>query len=107
MSLKQVAVDTLEILERGGYVAPSGANITIAAALSEAVAGTRLYLPAELDALLESGTLALSSGPVRNSAGEHVATFNSIWRLEADGKWRIIFDKGSRHCPEPAVAGED
>ena len=61
----------------------------------------------ELVAVLESGTLALSSGPVRNSAGEHVATFNSIWRLEADGKWRIIFDKGSRHCPEPAVAGED
>ena len=45
--------------------------------------------------VLESGTLALSSGPVRNPAGEEVGRFNSIWRLEADGEWRVVFDKGS------------
>ena len=44
---------------------------------------------------LESGTLALSSGPVRNAAGEVVGRFNSIWRKEADGEWRVVFDKGS------------
>ena len=56
---------------------------------------------------LESGTLALSSGPVRNPAGECVATFNSIWRLEPSGEWKIIFDKGSRDCPEqPADPAE-
>jgi ketosteroid isomerase-like protein len=48
--------------------------------------------------VLDSGTLALSTGPVRNPAGERVATFNSIWRLDADGQWRIIFDKGSTDC---------
>lgn len=48
--------------------------------------------------VLDSGTLALSSGPVRDPAGYRFATFNSIWRLEADGQWRIIFDKGSRDC---------
>ena len=48
--------------------------------------------------VLESGTLALSSGPVRNPAGEHVGTFNSIWRREADGRWRVIFDKGCPPC---------
>ena len=48
--------------------------------------------------VLDSGTLALSSGPVRDPAGTTVATFNSIWRLEPDGKWQIIFDKGSRAC---------
>jgi hypothetical protein len=33
-----------------------------------------------------------------------VATFNSIWRLDADGQWRVIFDKGSRDCEDPARA---
>ncbi|MGD9022116.1 MAG: nuclear transport factor 2 family protein [Lysobacterales bacterium] len=48
--------------------------------------------------VLESGTLALSTGPVFNPAGEKVATFTSIWRLEAPGSWRIVFDKGCRAC---------
>lgn len=54
--------------------------------------------------VLESGALALSSGPVRNPEGKRVATFNSIWRLDADGQWRVIFDKGSRDCEDPAPA---
>jgi len=48
--------------------------------------------------VLDSGTLALSSGPVRNSEGNVVAGFNSIWRLDPDGRWRIVFDKGNRVC---------
>lgn len=44
--------------------------------------------------VLADGTLAHSSGPVRNPAGQRVARFNSIWRLEPGG-WRIVFDKGS------------
>lgn len=50
--------------------------------------------------VLESGTLALSTGPVRNSRGETVATFTSIWRLEEPGTWRIVFDKGCKICRE-------
>jgi len=46
--------------------------------------------------VLDSGTLAISFGPVKDPEGSTVGTFNSIWRLEADGQWRIIFDKG---CP--------
>ena len=45
--------------------------------------------------VLDSGNLALSSGPVRNGVGEQVGRFNSIWRKDADGVWRVIFDKGS------------
>jgi len=45
--------------------------------------------------VLESGTLALSTGPVHDSNGKLVGTFTSIWRLEEPGKWRIIFDKGN------------
>jgi len=48
--------------------------------------------------VLDSGTLALSTGPVRNAEGKTIATFNSIWRREASGQWRIVFDKGSEVC---------
>ena len=55
--------------------------------------------PADVE-VLDSGTLALSSGPVRNGKGELIGTFTSIWRLEAPGQWRIVFDKGNKACPE-------
>lgn len=45
--------------------------------------------------VLDSGTLALSSGPVLNPQGEQVGRFNSIWRKDPDGVWRVIFDRGS------------
>jgi ketosteroid isomerase-like protein len=53
--------------------------------------------------VLDSGTLALSTGPVRDPAGRLIATFTSIWRLEAPGVWRIVFDKGNDvcDCPKP------
>jgi len=49
----------------------------------------------DLIEVLESGRLALSSGPVRDASGEEVGRFNSIWRMDADGQWRVVFDKGS------------
>lgn len=48
--------------------------------------------------VLDSGTLALSSGPVHAPDGSRIGTFNSIWRREADGVWRVVFDKGSPAC---------
>ena len=48
--------------------------------------------------VLDSGTLALSSGPVRDPKGKIFARFSSIWRQEAPGVWRIVFDKGSEVC---------
>lgn len=48
--------------------------------------------------VLDSGTLAHSSGPVYDKKGRVTARFNSIWRQEAPGKWRIVFDKGSPVC---------
>jgi ketosteroid isomerase-like protein len=45
--------------------------------------------------VLASGALALSSGPVLRPNGEQSGRFNSVWRKEADGVWRVIFDKGS------------
>jgi ketosteroid isomerase-like protein len=48
--------------------------------------------------VLESGDLALSTGPVRDEHGKLFATFTSIWRREAPGQWRIVFDKGATVC---------
>ena len=48
--------------------------------------------------VLDSGTLALSTGPVRNAKGELIASFTSIWRQEQPGVWRIVFDKGDEAC---------
>jgi ketosteroid isomerase-like protein len=45
--------------------------------------------------VLQSGTLALSTGLVRDPKGKVISRFNSIWRQEAPGVWRVVFDKGS------------
>jgi len=52
----------------------------------------------EMVEVLESGLLALSTGPVISPDGIHIGTFNSIWRLENDGNWKVVFDKGCPHC---------
>ena len=52
--------------------------------------------------VLESGDLALSRGPYRiidkdenGDATEAWGTYNSVWRLDADGEWLVVFDAGS------------
>ena len=59
--------------------------------------------------VLENGTLALSRGPYRvtsrdadGMAVEEWGTFNSVWRLNDDGQWRVVLDAGS-----PAAAPPD
>lgn len=48
--------------------------------------------------VLESGTLALSSGPVYDPGGTCIGTYNSIWRRDGGGAWKIVFDKGGVSC---------
>ena len=48
--------------------------------------------------VLASGTLALTSGPVRDPDGRQTGTFTSIWRRESDGRWKVVFDKGCPPC---------
>ena len=52
--------------------------------------------------VLDSGTLALSTGPVRDPSGKVIARFNSVWRREAPGVWKVVFDKGSPVCAPKA-----
>lgn len=62
--------------------------------------------PDQVDVLAD-GTLAHSSGPVRDPDGRLVARFNSVWRQEAPGVWRVVFDKGSPLSEqEKAAAGQ-
>ncbi|GAB4042029.1 MAG: hypothetical protein Fur0014_13920 [Rubrivivax sp.] len=50
--------------------------------------------------VLADGTLAHSTGPVRNPAGEPIGRFHSTWRQEAPGVWRIVFDRGEALPPK-------
>lgn len=52
----------------------------------------------ELVEVQQGGRLALSTGPVLNPAGKRVGTYTSIWRREASGEWKIIFDRGCPVC---------
>ncbi|MEJ2128095.1 MAG: nuclear transport factor 2 family protein [Woeseiaceae bacterium] len=77
----------------------------------EITEGWSVYAPADGPSLkwrpqivevLEDGKLALSRGPYKytevNAEGDVVdyyGTFNSIWRLQDDGSWKIVFDAGS------------
>ena len=53
----------------------------------------------DLVQVVDSGSLATTSGPVRNPKGDVTGRFNSVWRLESDGRWRVVFDRGSPVCP--------
>jgi ketosteroid isomerase-like protein len=53
--------------------------------------------PEEVE-VVDSGTLAYSGGPVFDASGKRVGRFNSIWRLEAPGRWRVVFDRGDAPC---------
>jgi ketosteroid isomerase-like protein len=48
--------------------------------------------------VMTNGELAMTSGPVRDSQGKLIARFNSVWRQEAPGVWRIVLDMGSDAC---------
>ena len=56
--------------------------------------------------VLDSGSLAYSSGPIFDPKGKRVGTFNSVWRRAADGTWRVVFDKGCSACACAKAQGE-
>ena len=58
--------------------------------------------------VLEDGQLALTRGPYQltsvdddGKTVESWGTFNSVWRLHADGEWRVVFDAGSLSNKSP------
>lgn len=51
--------------------------------------------------VVDSGTLAISTGPVFDPDGRRTGTYNSTWRLEKDGEWRVVLDSGCPPCRCP------
>lgn len=58
--------------------------------------------------VVEGGSLAYSHGPVYDPQGKHVSCYNSIWRQESRGVWKIVFDYGSgaQECAKLANAAQ-
>jgi ketosteroid isomerase-like protein len=59
--------------------------------------------------VLEDGSLALTRGPYRyttkDEAGEELVfwgTFNSVWRKQDDGSWKVVFDAGGAAAEPPS-----
>lgn len=48
--------------------------------------------------VIASGSLAISTGPVRDPDGKRIGTFTSTWRREDDGRWRVVLDSGCPPC---------
>jgi len=59
----------------------------------------------ETTTVLDSGTLGLTSGPVFDPEGKRIGTFNSVWRRQPDGAWKVVFDRGCPDCECPPAAG--
>lgn len=51
----------------------------------------------DLVEMLPDGKLGYSTGPV-HVKDKLVARFASTWRLDTDGRWRVVFDNGSEVC---------
>ena len=84
------------------------ADITEAWTVFFADDGPRIKWRPRIVEVLEDGKLALSRGPFRVIAPdadgkptESWGTFNSIWRLQDDGSWKVVFDAGSPAAEPP------
>lgn len=64
-ALEAIARETMSIVARGGYAAPSGAHVDIARSVEAAISGTRAYGPEELDRLLDGSGNGEGGGPAR------------------------------------------
>jgi ketosteroid isomerase-like protein len=70
--------------------------------------GPRIIWRPQIVEVLDDGKLALSRGPYKYTAAneegvdiDYWGTFNSIWRLNDDGEWRVVFDAGSPAAKPP------
>jgi uncharacterized protein (TIGR02452 family) len=84
MNLRELARDTLRILDAGSYRPPQGGTVDLAGGMRAAIAGTRLYEPTQpLPALATSGTAPAGTGPAVSVTGE--STLAASRRLARDG----------------------
>jgi len=85
----------------GGSVLRGSASVAEAWSVFFQEDGPRIMWRPQIVEVLEDGGLALSRGPYRMTVNgedgqetEHWGTFNSVWRKQPDGEWKIVFDAG-------------
>jgi uncharacterized protein (TIGR02452 family) len=79
-----MTAETLAILESGRYTSPRGVAVEIGPALAAAVAGTRVYRPDELPALLAGGERP-PAGPRASIEVTAETTQRALQRLHEEG----------------------
>ncbi|QFG20849.1 TIGR02452 family protein [Actinomadura sp. WMMB 499] len=95
---RSVARETIAIIERGEYTAPSGRTVPVAESIARARRGTVLYRPEELDALLRT----VADGPA--GAGTRIevtgeTTLAAARRLAAPGAVPLALNFASAKNP--------
>lgn len=60
------------------------------------------YWRPDLIQVLPTGGLAWSSGPVYTKDGKVFSRFHSVWRQEAPGIWKVVYDQGTEVCNCPS-----
>jgi uncharacterized protein (TIGR02452 family) len=84
LNLRDIARDTLRILDAGSYRARQGETVNLAGGMRAAIAGTRLYEPSQpLPALVRPVTAPTGSGAAVQVTGE--STLAASRRLALDG----------------------
>jgi ketosteroid isomerase-like protein len=93
----------------GGSISRGPVEVTAAWSVFFADDGPEIKWRPQYIEVLEDGKLALSRGPYRmitrdpeGKATEHWGTFNSVWRTQTDGTWKIVFDAGSESAEAPS-----
>jgi uncharacterized protein (TIGR02452 family) len=96
MDLRELARDTLRILDAGRYRAPQGGTVDLASGMRAAIAGTRLYEPTQpLPALATPGTAPTGSAAAVQVTGE--STLAASRRLAHDGDVAALVFASAKH----------
>lgn len=90
MRHKAIAVETVAVLERGGYTTAAGVTVSIADTLRNCVDGTQLYMPDELQEIKER--VLLQSQPHSLTAFELVneTTLQGSRRIVESGQYKRV-----------------
>ncbi|MEL6344410.1 MAG: TIGR02452 family protein [Myxococcota bacterium] len=97
MKLRDVAQETLAILDAGTYRSPAGRTCVVGAAQAAAVEGSRLFRPDELRALVEA-TPAGSGRPARTAVWEARTQDAARWLVE-EGHRVVLLNFASARNP--------
>ena len=90
MRRKEIANDTLRILEQGGYQSPKGRQIDLAADLRDCVDNTRYYEPAELGSIRDQVLSRSTEFGAMIFEAQNETTLQGAERLAVSGEFARI-----------------